>query len=105
MLPKSVPGVPPAILKFECLPAGGAGTLPAEAVSEACKKQGATTANFSSSFYLQEEPVLCLRELSLKHVKNRGPLSPFSDSSFYLQEEPEAVPETYKKQGTTPAIF
>ena len=29
------------------------------------------------SFYLQQEPVLCLRKLSLKHVKNREPLPPF----------------------------
>ena len=75
-----------------------AGTLPAEAVPEACKKQGATIANLLLKFLsareagtLPAEPVpdaskiqgaaiaffvLCLRKRSLKHVKNRGPLSP-----------------------------
>ena len=40
-------------------------------------KQGTTTAFFYVSFYLQEEPVLCLQELSQKQVKDRGPLSHF----------------------------
>ena len=31
---------------FKCLSAGGVGTLPAEAVPKACKKQGATIAIF-----------------------------------------------------------
>ena len=35
----------PPIVQLEFLPAGGTGTLPAEAVPEACKQQGATTAN------------------------------------------------------------
>jgi hypothetical protein len=37
--------------------------------------------------YLLEKPVLCLRVLSLKHVNNRGPLSPFFDASVYLPEK------------------
>ena len=50
---------------------------------------GATTAVFFDvSFYLQEEPVLCLLELSQKQDKNRGPLSSFFNLIVHLQEEP-----------------
>ena len=43
---------------------------------------------FDLIVYLQEEPVLCLRRLSQKHVKNRGSLSHFLNWRSYLQEGP-----------------
>ena len=81
---KSATSISP-IFWFNCLSAGGAGTLPAEAVPEACKKTGGHYRQFFNlSFYLHEKPVLCLRNLSLMQVKYRGPLPPFFCFAFLL---------------------
>ena len=65
---------------------------------------------FGLSVYLQEEPVLCLRKRSQKHVINRGPLSPIffievssSGEAGTLPAEP--VPDASKMQGATIAIL
>ena len=75
------------IFLFKCLSAGGAGSLPAEALLEACKNRGSLSQIFDLSLYRQEELVLCLRKLTLMHVKYKGAtiVNVYIRVSFFVQ--------------------